>query len=40
VFYSGERCLGGGIIARRFNSGIEREVGTIAYNSLLSVEGS
>ncbi len=40
VFYSGERCLGGGIIARRFNSGFKPAVRAIAYNSLFSVEGS
>jgi len=44
VFYSGERCLGGGIIARRFNSGQVRELEPAArgipYNSLFSVEGS
>jgi len=40
VFYSGERCLGGGIIARRFNSAPGAAVRTIAYNSLFSVEGS
>src|SRR5271155_5213874 len=40
VFYSGERCLGGGIIAWRFNSGPGAAVRTIAYNSLFSVEGS
>ena len=44
VFYSGERCLGGGIIARRFNSQLEARAepaaGGITYNSLFSVEGS
>jgi tRNA-specific 2-thiouridylase len=40
VFYSGERCLGGGVIARRFNSARGAAVRTIAYNSLISVEGS
>jgi tRNA-specific 2-thiouridylase len=40
VFYSGERCLGGGIIARRFNSRPGAAARTIAYNSLISVEGS
>jgi tRNA-specific 2-thiouridylase len=40
VFYRGERCLGGGIIAQRFNS--ERAPGAhrITYNSLFSAEGS
>jgi tRNA-specific 2-thiouridylase len=40
VFYRGERCLGGGIIARRFNSELAPAHGGINYNSLLSVEGS
>jgi tRNA-specific 2-thiouridylase len=37
VFYSGERCLGGGIIARRFREPVTRG---IPYNSLFSAEGS
>jgi tRNA-specific 2-thiouridylase len=40
VFYSGERCLGGGIIASRFNSALTPVAGQITYNSLFSVEGS
>ncbi len=40
VFYRGERCLGGGIIARRFNSELAPARGRITYNSLFSVEGS
>jgi tRNA-specific 2-thiouridylase len=44
VFYLGERCLGGGIIARRFNSGrtseLEPAARGITYNSLFSAEGS
>jgi tRNA-uridine 2-sulfurtransferase len=40
VFYSGARCLGGGIIARRFNSALPPAARTIAYNSVFSVEGS
>src|SRR5258708_25622730 len=40
VFYQGERCLGGGIIARRFNSELAPARGGITYNSLLSLEGS
>jgi tRNA-specific 2-thiouridylase len=36
VFYSGARCLGGGVIAQRFNSA----AGGITYNSHFSVEGS
>jgi tRNA-uridine 2-sulfurtransferase len=40
VFYRGERCLGGGIIARRFNSELAPAAGRITYNSLFSVEGS
>jgi tRNA-uridine 2-sulfurtransferase len=40
VFYQGERCLGGGIIASRFNSKLAPAAGRITYNSLFSVEGS
>jgi tRNA-specific 2-thiouridylase len=45
VFYDGARCLGGGVIARRFNSqlGASRAgtaAGEITYNSYFSVEGS
>jgi tRNA-uridine 2-sulfurtransferase len=40
VFYQGERCLGGGIIAARFNSELAPAAGGITYNSLFSVEGS
>jgi len=40
VFYSGERCLGGGIIAQRFNSALEPAARAIAYNRVFSVEGS
>ena len=40
VFYQGERCLGGGIIASRCNSELEPAAGRITYNSLFSVEGS
>jgi len=40
VFYQGERCLGGGIIASRFNSELAPAAGRITYNSLFSVEGS
>jgi len=36
VFYSGARCLGGGVIAQRFHSA----AGGITYNSHFSVEGS
>ena len=36
VFYNGARCLGGGVIAQRFNSA----AGGIPYNSHFSVEGS
>ncbi len=46
VFYSGERCLGGGVIAQRFNSRLgawlandRRRDGGITYNSLFTVEG-
>jgi tRNA-specific 2-thiouridylase len=37
VFYDGETCLGGGVIARRFS---EVRSTTIAYNSVFSAEGS
>jgi tRNA-uridine 2-sulfurtransferase len=40
VFYRGEECLGGGIIARRFNSQRAPGPRRINYNSLFSVEGS
>jgi tRNA-specific 2-thiouridylase len=40
VFYSGERCLGGGIIAQRFNSELAQPPRGIPYNCLFSVEGS
>ena len=40
VFYQGERCLGGGVIARRFNSELAPEARGIPYNSLFSMEGS
>jgi len=40
VFYRGARCLGGGVIARRFNSRSGAAARGITYNSLFSVEGS
>jgi tRNA-specific 2-thiouridylase len=40
VFYSGARCLGGGVIAQRFNSRAARDGRGITYNSHFSVEGS
>jgi len=49
VFYDGDACLGGGVIARRHNSqcagGARQDTGTpgervIAYNSFFSAEGS
>jgi tRNA-specific 2-thiouridylase len=40
VFYDGARCLGGGVIARRFNSRSGAAGGGITYNSHFSVEGS
>jgi tRNA-uridine 2-sulfurtransferase len=40
VFYSGAQCLGGGVIARRFNSRLGAAAGGITYNSHFSVEGS
>jgi tRNA-specific 2-thiouridylase len=40
VFYDGERCIGGGIIAQRCNSAHAHAARGITYNSLFSVEGS
>jgi tRNA-specific 2-thiouridylase len=40
VFYQGERCLGGGVIAQRFNSALASQARGIPYNSLISAEGS
>jgi tRNA-uridine 2-sulfurtransferase len=40
VFYSGARCLGGGVIAQRFNSRTAHGAWGITYNSHFSVEGS
>jgi tRNA-specific 2-thiouridylase len=40
VFYQGESCLGGGVIALRFNSELAPGAPGISYNSLFSVEGS
>jgi tRNA-specific 2-thiouridylase len=40
VFYRGARCLGGGVIARRFNSRTAHGARGITYNSHFSVEGS
>jgi tRNA-uridine 2-sulfurtransferase len=40
VFYRGARCLGGGVIAQRFNSRTAPGAGGIAYNYQFSVEGS
>jgi tRNA-uridine 2-sulfurtransferase len=40
VFYRGARCLGGGVIAQRFNSGAAPVARAITYNSHFSVEGS
>jgi tRNA-uridine 2-sulfurtransferase len=40
VFYSGALCLGGGVIARRFNSRLAHAARGITYNSHLTVEGS
>jgi tRNA-uridine 2-sulfurtransferase len=40
VFYEGERCLGGGIIARRWNSQAARGAAEITYNSHFTMEGS
>lgn len=40
VFYSGERCLGGGVISQRFNSRLSPAADVIAYNSPFTAEGS
>jgi tRNA-uridine 2-sulfurtransferase len=40
VFYRGERCLGGAVIARRFNSVPAPDARRITYNCLFSAEGS
>jgi tRNA-specific 2-thiouridylase len=40
VFYRGSHCLGGGVIAQRFNSRTAHGARGITYNSLFSVEGS
>jgi tRNA-specific 2-thiouridylase len=40
VFYRGERCLGGGIIARRFNLRPASGDSRITYNDQFSAEGS
>jgi tRNA-specific 2-thiouridylase len=40
VFYQGEVCLGGGVIAGRFNSRAAHSARAINYNSQFSVEGS
>ncbi|HEY1314554.1 MAG TPA: tRNA 2-thiouridine(34) synthase MnmA [Steroidobacteraceae bacterium] len=40
VFYQGARCLGGGVIAERYNRHAAPAGGGIAYNSHFSVEGS
>jgi tRNA-specific 2-thiouridylase len=40
VFYQGERCLGGGIIAQRCSFAPAAAAQRITYNSLFSVEGS
>ncbi len=40
VFYRGERCLGGGIIARRFNLGSASAARRMTYNDQFSAEGS
>jgi tRNA-uridine 2-sulfurtransferase len=39
VFYRGDSCLGGGIIAQRYNSGATPAAQRIAYNSSFSAEG-
>jgi tRNA-specific 2-thiouridylase len=40
VFYQGDRCLGGGIIAERFAAGVASAARVITYNAHFSVEGS
>jgi len=40
VFYCGDRCLGGGVIARRYRCGAPPVAREITYNSHFSVEGS
>jgi tRNA-specific 2-thiouridylase len=40
VFYDGDECLGGGVIARRYNMHAARDAGRIAYTALFSAEGS
>jgi tRNA-specific 2-thiouridylase len=40
VFYRGDLCLGGGIIARRYNSELAPGTRRITYNSLFLAEGS
>jgi len=40
VFYAGDRCLGGGIIARRWSAPAARGVAEITYNSHFSAERS
>jgi tRNA-uridine 2-sulfurtransferase len=39
VFYRGDRCLGGGIIAQRFNAARTPAAQRIAYNSIFTAEG-
>jgi tRNA-specific 2-thiouridylase len=38
VFYDGDLCLGGGVIARRYNT--RQRANDIAYNAQFSAEGS
>ncbi len=40
VFYSGERCVGGGVIARQFNSRLSPAARVITYNSSFTMEES
>jgi hypothetical protein len=40
VFYREERCLGGGVIAERFNSRMPPAAAGITYNYVLTAEGS
>jgi len=40
VFYSGDECLGGGVIARRYNSRQDHRDGPMTYNSTFATEVS
>jgi tRNA-specific 2-thiouridylase len=40
VFYRGARCLGGGVIAQRFNSRLASQARAMTYNSRFTAEGT